>query len=485
MKRAPMSKVGRALTGLMLAVFLLPAMGGCGLFSPEEDPEGESLTVYTEGTVTERSDEEKYHPVDSFELMDGNYYYIYYLGIIDWVPLASDGASGFYYDGKVKSKHTFSFSSFSSEEVVDTLRSAVETGVSLTTKTYIKDSVGATAGIFEAKVESGIENSMTTSVKETLEHSVKNASLFQQTVDETHDYELTPGVNAAGYYLYTTVASMKVYESVVYDPASETILYMNSFGVLGQGLSGLVYSETSFFEPDDLSLTFEEEKLDAFEKPRKKLESQTVALDANGGSCELTSVEVAVGRPYPALPVPTRKNYVFDGWYVGDRKIEGGTEAVSLQTITAHWKPRTEQTIFLQGAVTLDTLAFTNVPNTTVNSIFNLTDYFDFAALREENYRLYITIECDLKAETGISSSTRVCRFQFTSGEDELFELEAVLSSSQTSYKHVTLYSEGTAGGQNGIPFSRLQGQLKMKIYTNNVADITVKDVSVKIRFEK
>ena len=417
--------------------------------------------------------------------MDGNYYYIFYLGIIDWVPLNPASASGFYYSGKEKTSHTFSLERFVETETVDTLRTALETGVSLSTKTYVKDSVGVKAGALEAKVEAGIENSMTTSVKETLEHSVKNVSRYQEDTKQVFTYEMTPGVNPAGYYLYTTVASMKVYESVVYDPVSDAIVYMNSFGVLGQGLPGLVWSETSFFEMNDPGLTFEEEKLGAFEKPSKKLESQTVEVNADGGICEISSTEVAVGMPYASLPVPTRHGYNFDGWYAGDQKIEEGTEAVSFLPITAKWTLITQQNIYEWGEVTLDTLAFTNVPNTRVNIIFNLSDYFDVSALRQGNYRLYVTIECDLKAEKGISSPTRVCRFKFTSSKDELFELEAVINSSQTSYSHVILSSNGASGGENGISLSRLAGQLELEIYTNNVADITVKDVYIKLRFEQ
>lgn len=481
MKRGTMSAIGTLLAGSMLVSLLLPVMGGCDLGAlmggtqnnGDNGGSVEPLTVYTESTVSETPEERKYRPVDSFELMDGNYYYIYYLGIIDWVPLSSAGASGFYYDGKVKSKHTFSFSQFSSDETVENLRSVVETGVSLTTKTYIKDSVGATAGIFEAKVEAGIENSMTTSVKETLEHSVMNASLFQTTVGETHDYDLTPGVNAAGYYLYTTVASMKVYESVVYDPAAGSILYMDSFGVLGQGMSGLVYSKTSFFEPDSFSLAFEEEKLGAFEKPGKKLESQTVALDAGGGMCETASVEVAVGQPYPALPVPTRNAYIFDGWYAGDRRIGEGTEAVSLQTITAKWKFVTHCAWTINGYFVVQNNF--GPSDSDLDKNMDLPSYFDLIELEKQNYKMRITIEYDCKCAT-LPVSTQEYKIDFSVNKRNIYTYNGHIGAFQQNFDHIKQYS-------SLIEPSSALGTMNILITTKNILGIGFQNFKIVVDF--
>ena len=166
-------KMGRMLPAFLTAFCLVFGLTGCDLFGGGTDEDmspPENLSICTESTVSRAPEGKKYQPTDSFELMDGNYYYIFYLGIIDWVPLNPASASGFYYSGKEKTSHTFSLERFVETETVDTLRTALETGVSLSTKTYVKDSVGVKAGTLEAKVEAGIENSMTTSVKETLEH---------------------------------------------------------------------------------------------------------------------------------------------------------------------------------------------------------------------------------------------------------------------------------------------------------------------------
>ncbi|MCH5320895.1 MAG: InlB B-repeat-containing protein, partial [Eubacterium sp.] len=41
----------------------------------------------------------------------------------------------------------------------------------------------------------------------------------------------------------------------------------------------------------------------------------TLTFDANGGKCDVSSVEVQYGRPIGELPIPTREGYEFGGWY--------------------------------------------------------------------------------------------------------------------------------------------------------------------------
>lgn len=76
------------------------------------------------------------------------------------------------------------------------------------------------------------------------------------------------------------------------------------------------------------------------------LTSSTVAFNANDGSVSESSKTVYYGQYYGVLPVPTRANYTFAGWYTD---AEGGTQitadsivtALVNQTLYAHWTPNT------------------------------------------------------------------------------------------------------------------------------------------------
>ena len=84
------------------------------------------------------------------------------------------------------------------------------------------------------------------------------------------------------------------------------------------------------------------------------IKTYTVTLNANGGtvlntsgySVSSTSKTVTKGGTYGALPTPTRKGYIFNGWYTaksGGTKITAST-TVSLtanQTLYAHWTAST------------------------------------------------------------------------------------------------------------------------------------------------
>ena len=70
--------------------------------------------------------------------------------------------------------------------------------------------------------------------------------------------------------------------------------------------------------------------------------SYSVTFNANGGSVSQSSIVVAQGGTYGALPTPTRDGYSFDGWFTA---ASGGTQvtaetAVNLsgsQELFAHW----------------------------------------------------------------------------------------------------------------------------------------------------
>ena len=69
------------------------------------------------------------------------------------------------------------------------------------------------------------------------------------------------------------------------------------------------------------------------------INSYTVTLDPNGGRVSPDALSVTYLTPYGSLPTPVRSDYRFDGWYLGDDKIEPQTvmSQASPHTLTARW----------------------------------------------------------------------------------------------------------------------------------------------------
>ncbi|MCQ4023359.1 MULTISPECIES: InlB B-repeat-containing protein [unclassified Ruminococcus] len=75
------------------------------------------------------------------------------------------------------------------------------------------------------------------------------------------------------------------------------------------------------------------------------LTSSIVSFDPNGGELSETSKPVYYGQTYGDLPVPTKANYTFDGWYTAETDGTKITEssvvnALANQTLYAHWSPK-------------------------------------------------------------------------------------------------------------------------------------------------
>ena len=68
----------------------------------------------------------------------------------------------------------------------------------------------------------------------------------------------------------------------------------------------------------------------------------TVTFDANGGTGTSTAT-VVYGSPYGKLPVPTREEYIFDGWWTartGGEQVTAKTVVTKDHTLYARWNPK-------------------------------------------------------------------------------------------------------------------------------------------------
>ncbi len=85
----------------------------------------------------------------------------------------------------------------------------------------------------------------------------------------------------------------------------------------------------------------------------------TIRFDYNGatGGNDVASKKITAGAPVGELPQPTRDGYVFEGWFLSDRKISESTAWVfgsSQLTLVAHWRkgePVDEVEIVLSASV--------------------------------------------------------------------------------------------------------------------------------------
>ena len=69
-------------------------------------------------------------------------------------------------------------------------------------------------------------------------------------------------------------------------------------------------------------------------------ETHTATFDANGGTVDVSSIEVTQGEAYGELPVPVREGHEFLGWFLGEDEVTsatvfGGTGDV---TLVARWE---------------------------------------------------------------------------------------------------------------------------------------------------
>lgn len=67
---------------------------------------------------------------------------------------------------------------------------------------------------------------------------------------------------------------------------------------------------------------------------------KNILLNSAGGKCNIKSIEVKTGEAF-SLPIPTRRGYVFDGWYTkvteGERIVDGDPAILEFDELYARW----------------------------------------------------------------------------------------------------------------------------------------------------
>ncbi len=185
---------------------------------------------------------------------DNYYYYIFYLGKLENVPLQTPDQYQYYrYSGN---NYTRSFTTTYAE--TQTIEEQSSYATSVTEEQYHEASVTAgievtaSAGAIFAKaettvsVETGYTGGWNKSTNDTWTNSYTKAETFSVENAETIEFSFDSSC-AEGYYRYILFGTLDVYTVVIYDPATEQY-ELNTFSVIvAQGFD-LDYSASSTFD---------------------------------------------------------------------------------------------------------------------------------------------------------------------------------------------------------------------------------------------
>ena len=428
---------------------------------------------------------DKYKVVDSFVLDDGNYYYFYHLGTIDYVPLSTYGVEGVYFGGgnlSIELKMT----TMNKTESIREIKNSIESSVSLTTSTYVEDSISAGyLDVFEAKVTAGIKNEATKTISKTYEESFSSSVTNVSTYEKTISYEMTRE-DPVGFYFYVPVASVRVYEVVVYNPNTKKVEHMSTYNQFGIAIPGVFYSKYSFLNFGEYDIKFDENKIPAFTKPTKSASTAiTIPINANGASCDVTEWSGKIGDKYGELPTVSKHGYVFDGWYADGIKIDENAIVVPATSIEAKWNfittviYKTNETISISAShklnpIGLITMGWGASEEGSLDKIFNI---LDLATLKDEGYRMRVILEYDVKrnplATLGGSSEYKII---LRSGDHEIVTFEEGIYN--TSYKEKKNYS-------NYMSSDIITGSFSIEFSTKNLCSIDFRNFKITVEFAK
>lgn len=463
---------------MMLFVF---ALTSCDKILENNQNENDEKAEYiSKSSFFETSN--KYEVVDSYVLDDGNYYYFYFLGTVDYVPLNISESDGMFFNGN-EAEITFTMKATNVEHSQKAITNIAQKNVSLTTSTYKDVSTNMEFEAFKAKIDVGIKSSATNSItktsSETFIDSVSKESSFEKSVT----YNFTEN-NPIGFYFYTPIASMKVYEVVVYNPVEEVVVHMSTYTQFGSSMPGLYYSPFSYIDDLDYSVDFDENRLPEFEKPSKNVDSKIeIKLDANGGNCEKTTIETNIGNKYGILPKVEKKGYIFKGWSCNGNLINEETIVLSNDSLKAEWELITSAIYKTSGEITVSSVSKLNpfalimpgMNGATSTSGIELSEYFDFDELKAQGYKMRIIIDYKAK-HAPLALFGLKYKINFKSNGSTIIKFSDSVSSSSFKEKHnVSSY----------ISLDQVNGNIGFNVETENVMDLTIKGLVITVEFVK
>lgn len=448
----------------------------------QEDNANNSIDLISNSTFRESNS--KYSVVDSYELDDGNWYYFYHIGNIDYVPLNTYNADGVYFNG-TSTRLEFKMTTINKSESIREIKNAIDNSVTVKNSSYVSGSVGAELfSIFEAKVESGISNEVTKTISNTYSESystaISNESMFESTVT----YEMGND-DPVGFYFYTPIASVKVYEVVVYNPNTDKIEHMSTYNQFGSAIPGLYYSPYSFLEFGDYNIEFDESLLPEFERPILSATTDiTVPIEPNGASCEIREWTGKIGQKYGSLPTVSKDGYEFLGWYADGIKITDDTIAIAAKKIEAKWELITKVTFKVNGTLSVSAghklnpfgYLFMGSSGKEDASLDKMLHVVDLGKLKSEGYKMRIILDYSARQQyenLGIGLDYLI-KFSSNGGNITTFS-ESLDSSKFVKKKNYSPY----------LNLDLISGSLGIEIETKNVIPLVISDLTITLEFTK
>lgn len=174
----------------------------------------------------------------------------------------------------------------------------------------------------------------------------------------------------------------------------------------------------------------------------------TVTLDANGGSLNSDTVDVRYGREYN-LPIPTRKDYDFYGWYLDGVKVDtlgASWDYDSDVTLVAKWKIVDENKFTYtdaDGGMSVSDYSGTNLKDIVIPSKFASKKIVsiegEFELLKEKlaastlkSITFYVPTECRVGDLSSLGVKYEIVRYDLI--EDDYFYIVNEDSCSISGY---------------------------------------------------
>ena len=118
---------------------------------------------------------------------------------------------------------------------------------------------------------------------------------------------------------------------------------LSSLPEIAKTVDGISYTFLGWYTAEGDKVTAETLFAASVTLSARWVEKVTVSLNADGGECETASVIVDRDAPVGTLPVPTKANYNFLGWYTAEgTKVNAETAFSQDAEVTARWEEITQ-----------------------------------------------------------------------------------------------------------------------------------------------
>ena len=466
----------RKTLSLLLAILTLVSITGCipvegtGNNQKEEN----KYLIHKIFNAFSREESEKYEIVDSFRTDDGRYYYLYDVGFIDAAPISIDNSAGVYYSGG-NTELSFTMTKTTEESITKTITSIASNTISETNSTTVSGEFGVGyKDVINAKVGAAITNECTSSLTQTFEDSVSKTKTETVEFSQTITHSFKSDEDQIGFYCYTSLASVQLYELIVYNSTTKEVESAIPYTIVGKAFPGLIYSQTSFFNCATNKIEFDLDKIRKFPRPDALLSDKVkVSFNSSGTSEVIGDREYRIGDTYGELPVLDNiHGYKFNGWRLNGEKVTSDTIITESHTLIADWSLLTNATYTCSRMDSQNAFATSKDMDTCTVEI-SLHQKFDISELKKQGYAMRLTITYDADRLVAIRLGKVEYDYWFVSSGRTIYSVSDELGTKATS----RTWQSGNIIDYDGTIF--------MKLYTPDDKGIKLTNIKITVEFVK